>query len=61
VGIDKLPEILTTRELADFLKISDQTVIRAIKAGSLNAMKVGRDWRIEKEAVFEWLKGKEGK
>ncbi|SET38440.1 DNA binding domain-containing protein, excisionase family [Natronincola peptidivorans] len=55
MGIDKLPEILTTKQLAEFLQISDQTVKRAIKSGKLKAFKVGKDWRIEKEAVIEWI------
>lgn len=58
MGLDKLPEILTTQELAEFMKVSDQTVTRAIKAGTLKAFKVGKDWRIEKEAVLAWIKGK---
>lgn len=61
MGIDNLPDILTPKELADFLKVSDQTIKRAIKAGTLKALKAGRDWRIEKEAVIQWLKGKEDK
>ena len=56
MGLDNLPEVLTTKQLAEFLQVSDQTVKRAIKAGKLKAFKVGKDWRIEKEAVFEWVK-----
>lgn len=61
MGLDNLPDILTTRELADFLKVSDQTITRAIKSGALKAFKLGKDWRIEKEAVIQWAKGKEVK
>lgn len=56
MGLEKLPEILTVKELAEFLKVSDQTIIRAIKKGSLKALKAGREWRIEREAVIEWVK-----
>lgn len=55
MGLDNLPEILTTQQLAEFLQVSDQTITRAIKAGKLKAFKVGRDWRIEKEEVIKWL------
>ncbi|AEY65841.1 helix-turn-helix domain-containing protein [Clostridium sp. BNL1100] len=55
MGIDMLPEVLTPKQLAEFLQVSDQTIKRAIKAGKLNAFKVGKDWRIEKEAVKQWL------
>ena len=55
LGIDSLPEIVTPKQLAEFLQVSDQTIKRAIKAGKLKAFKVGKDWRIEKEAVKQWL------
>ena len=58
MGLENLPEILTTKQLAEFLQVSDQTVKRAIKAKKLIAFKVGKDWRIEKEEVIKWLKEK---
>lgn len=58
MGLDNLPEIVTTKQLAEFLQVSDQTIKRAIKAGRLKAFKVGKDWRIEKEEVIKWTKQK---
>ncbi|WP_094604745.1 hypothetical protein SPSIL_020100 [Sporomusa silvacetica DSM 10669] len=55
MGLNNLPDVLTPKQLADFLQVSDQTIKRAIKAGKLKAFKVGKDWRIEKEAVLEWV------
>jgi excisionase family DNA binding protein len=59
MGFSNLPEVLTTKQLAEFLHVSDQTIKRAIKAGKLEAFKIGKDWRIEKEAVIKWVKGGE--
>ena len=59
MGLENLPEILTVQQLADFLQVGTQTIKRAIKAGRLEAFKVNRDWRIEKEAVIQWVKGEE--
>lgn len=56
MGLDNLPEILTVKQLADFLQISEATIKRAIKAGKLEAFRVGRDWRIEKHCVMDWVK-----
>jgi len=56
MGLDKLPEILTIQQLADFLQVNRRTVQRAITDGKLKAFKVARDWRIEKDAIMEWLK-----
>ncbi|GCD12405.1 helix-turn-helix domain-containing protein [Clostridium tagluense] len=55
MGLNNLPDVLTTKQLAEFLQISDQTVIRAIKSEKLEAFKVGKDWRIEKESVLKWI------
>lgn len=56
MGLDNLPDVLTTQQLAEFLQVSDQTIKRAIKTGKLKAFKVGKDWRFEKEEVMKWLK-----
>lgn len=56
MGLENLPEILTIKELAEFLKISESTIRRAINNGELKSFKAGKKVRIEKEAVIEWLK-----
>jgi len=58
MGLENLIDIVTVKQLAEFLQVNEQTIKRAIKAGELKAFKVGRDWRIEKESVIEWLKQK---
>jgi len=50
-----LPEIITPKELAEYLKISEITVKRALRTGELTGFKAGRDWRIEKHKVINWL------
>lgn len=52
-----MPDIITVKQLSEFLQVSEITVKRAIKTGKLKAFKVGRDWRIEKEAAIKWTKG----
>jgi len=32
------------------------TVRRAIKSGELKGLKVGKNWRIEKQSLNDWLK-----
>lgn len=56
MGIENLQDVVTIKELADFLKVSVITIRRAIDSGELKAFKVGKAWRIEKEAVLEWIK-----
>lgn len=54
-----MPDILTIKQLAEFLQVSESTIKRAIKSNSLQAFKAGRDWRIEKEKAIEWIKNNE--
>ncbi|MBK5262097.1 MAG: helix-turn-helix domain-containing protein [Peptostreptococcaceae bacterium] len=56
MGIENLPDITTVKQLAEFLHVSELTIKRAIKANELEAFKVGRDWRIERESVLKWVK-----
>lgn len=39
----------TAREIADTLKVNIMTIYRYIKAGKINAYKIGKEFRIEKE------------
>ncbi len=56
MGLNNLPDIVTPKQLAEFLQISETTVKRALKSNELKGFKVGRDWRIEKERVLDWIK-----
>lgn len=58
MGLDNLPDIITIKELAEFLKISVSTIRRAISSGELISFKAGKNVRIEKESVMEWLEQK---
>ena len=52
---ENLPDLLTVKELASLLKLHELTVKRALYNGKLKGFKAGRDWRISKEAVLQWL------
>lgn len=58
IELKGLPEIVTPKELADYLKVSEQTVKKALKNGDLFGYKVLKIWRIEKKAVIAWLEKK---
>lgn len=48
---------LTLSEAADFLRVSDVTMRKLIHEGKVRAVKAGRDWRITRAAIDEFLKG----
>jgi excisionase family DNA binding protein len=51
------PDVLTTAQLADFLKIEEDTVRKLARSGELPGRKIGRDWRFSRAAVLDWLAG----
>jgi PTS system nitrogen regulatory IIA component len=50
-----MPELFTTRQLAEYLQLSERTVYRLLEQGEIPAIKVGGHWRFRKSAVDEWL------
>lgn len=51
----ELPEIMTTAEVAGFLKVSEKEVQAAIKSKDLKAKKVGKEYRITKKNLEKYL------
>jgi excisionase family DNA binding protein len=58
LSIDKLPDLLTVREVAQILRVSPLTIKRWGKRGKLPAIRINSrgDRRYKKEAVL-WLLG----
>ena len=46
---------LTTEEVLEYLSVNLRTVYRLIKAGSIPAVRVGRQWRFRKRDLDQWL------
>ena len=45
----------TTAELADKLKMNIQVIARKLQSGEIEGYKIGKDWRVEEEALQKWL------
>lgn len=56
MSLENLPDVVTVKQLAEFLQVSEMTVKRALKSEDLKGFKVARDWRVEKGEVIKWLK-----
>ena len=52
-------EILTVQEIADYLRTTIRTVRGLIRKGKLKALRVGRSYRITKEALNEYLRSQD--
>jgi len=54
-------DFLTVSEVAELLRVSDETVYRLCRRGELKASRAGIQWRIKRTSVDEYLsRGQEG-
>ena len=49
-------EILTIREVAGFLKVTERTIYRLAGAKKIPAFKVGGTWRFSRVDIDSWIK-----
>ena len=47
--------ILTVREVAEYLRLSEAKVYRLVNAGRLPVVRIGKTWRFRKDLLDEWL------
>lgn len=48
-------QILTVKEVADYLKVNERTVYRMATAKKIPAFKVGGSWRIKQTELEKWI------
>ena len=51
-----MSQLLTVKQVAEMLHVSNQNVGRLIKSGALNAIKVGKQYRVKKEDLEDFLR-----
>ncbi|KWF36030.1 hypothetical protein WL88_14235 [Burkholderia diffusa] len=49
-------EILTIKEVADFLKVTERTIYRLAAARKIPAFKVGGTWRFSRTDIDRWIR-----
>lgn len=50
--------LFTLKEVAETLRVSEETIVRAVKRRELTGIKVGGQWRFTEEGVKEYLDGR---
>jgi len=50
-----MAEIMTTKELAEYLRLHQITICKFAAQGTIPAIRVGRVWRFNKEAIDKWI------
>ena len=51
-------KLLTTKDIADLLKVKPITVQRMCASGELPAIKIGKSYRIDEKEFYYWLNKK---
>lgn len=47
---------LTIEEIANYLKVSKETIYKMVQHDQIPASKLGSQWRFNRETVDDWLK-----
>jgi len=55
VGKAMTDEILTLKEVAEYLKLAEKTAYRLAAEGKLPGFKVGGSWRFKREEIEKWI------
>jgi len=51
-------ELMTIKEVADFLRISTISAYSWVRDGKLPAIRIGKEWRVRSRDLDEWLEGR---
>ena len=54
-----MPDIMTTKEVAKYLKLHEITICKYAAEGKIPAIRIGRVWRFDKEAIDQWIRGEQ--
>lgn len=53
-----MSEILTIKQVSDFLKVNERTIYKLAKCGEIPSFKVGGQWRFKKIDIDSWIEKK---
>lgn len=53
-----MTELMTLKEVADYLRVTEKTVYRLLGRSEIPATRVGHQWRFAKASIDEWLQRK---
>jgi len=59
MGLKQSYIIMTSKEVAEYLRIPVRTLYKLCQEGRIPARKVGRHWRFKKDMLDNWFNGNE--
>jgi excisionase family DNA binding protein len=54
-GESVLAQIMTTKEMAKYLKLHQITICKLSKEGKIPSIRIGSVWRFDKEVIDKWI------
>ncbi|UYM15194.1 methylation-associated defense system helix-turn-helix domain-containing protein MAD1 [Endozoicomonas euniceicola] len=54
-------EILTIKQVAEYLKVNERTIYKLASDEKIPAFKVGGSWRFQRSAIEEWIEQQTGR
>lgn len=52
-----MAQIMTTKEIAAYLKLHEITICKYAKEGRIPSIRIGRVWRFDKDVIDRWIGG----
>ena len=52
-----MPQMMTTKEVAEYLKLHEITICKYAADGKIPAIRIGRVWRFDKDSLDAWIGG----
>ncbi len=57
--MNKTKEVLTVKDIAEYMDIHPMTIYKYVKDGRIPAFKIGSSWRIRRDSIQKWIKENE--
>ncbi len=54
-GDSTLAKIMTTKEVSEYIKLHEITICKYSTQGKIPAIRIGKVWRFNKEAIDRWI------
>ncbi len=55
----KSKQVMTVKDVADYLDVHPMTIYKYVKDGRIPAFKIGDSWRIRRDSIQKWIKDSE--
>ncbi|MBI5966796.1 MAG: helix-turn-helix domain-containing protein [Deltaproteobacteria bacterium] len=53
-----MPNIVTTKEVSQYLKLTESTIYKLASIGEIPAFKIGKSWRFDMDEIIKQIRNK---